>query len=229
MPATEWPGVLLHKTYIKKKLDLHSMSRTKVRSLRKSVQLTHRFYKITGGYRFLKDGFYKLGLGLLAFGAAIWALNNYLIDLESVTDWITIHLHWGILVVLLGLSETVTGLLPPDFFILWAHGFQYPWLMVLLLATVSYLGGLISYFIGQRLHRLPRIKNLIDVRFESHFAQIKRFGGLLIFLAAMTPLPFAPVCTVAGMVHFRYRWFLWVSATRFLRFFLYAYFIFELI
>jgi membrane protein YqaA with SNARE-associated domain len=91
---------------------------------------------------------------------------------------------------------------------------------------VSYGGGLLSYLIGQQLHRLPKIKNLVDVRFAKHFIQIKRFGGLLIFLAALTPLPFPPVCTVAGVVEFRFRWFLWVSSVRFLRFLIYALFIF---
>lgn len=201
----------------------------KIRPFWKSMHLTHRFYRITGGYRFLLEGFRKLGLGLLAFGGVIWAINTYLVDLEWVTEWVTAHLHWAFVVLVLGLSEVVFGILPPDFFILWAHTFSHPWAMVLLLATVSYAGGLASYWIGQRLHHVPKIKELVDVRFASHFTQIKRFGGLLIFLAALTPLPFPPVCTVAGVVNFRFRWFLWVAATRFLRFFLYALFIFGLV
>lgn len=193
------------------------------------MHLTHRFYRITGGYRFLLEGFRKLGLGLLAFGAVLWAMNTYLVDLQWVTEWVTAHFHWAAVVLVLGLSEIVLGILPPDFFILWAHTFSYPWAMVLLLATVSYAGGLASYWIGQRLHHVPKIKELVDVRFAAHFTQIRRFGGLLIFLAALTPLPFPPVCTVAGVVNFRFRWFLWIAATRFLRFFLYALFIFGLV
>ncbi len=193
------------------------------------MHLTHRFYRITGGYRFLLEGFRKLGLGLLAFGAVLWAINTYLVDLQWVTEWVTAHFHWAAVVLVLGLSEIVLGILPPDFFILWAHTFSYPWAMVLLLATVSYAGGLASYWIGQRLHHVPKIKELVDVRFAAHFTQIRRFGGLLIFLAALTPLPFPPVCTVAGVVNFRFRWFLWIAATRFLRFFLYALFIFGLV
>ena len=193
------------------------------------MHLTHRFYRITGGYRFLLEGFRKLGLGLLAFGAVLWAINTYLVDLQWVTEWVTAHFHWAAVVLVLGLSEIVLGILPPDFFILWAHTFSYPWAMVLLLATVSYAGGLASYWIGQRLHHVPKIKELVDVRFAAHLTQIRRFGGLLIFLAALTPLPFPPVCTVAGVVNFRFRWFLWIAATRFLRFFLYALFIFGLV
>jgi membrane protein YqaA with SNARE-associated domain len=151
------------------------------------------------------------------------------VDLESIAELATQRLHWSLVVAILGLSEVVFGILPPDFFILWAHAFPYPWAMVGLLSIVSYLGGIASYLLGQRLHHVPKIKELVDVRFASHFAQIKRFGGLLIFLAALTPLPFPPVCTVAGVVNFRFRWFLWVAATRFLRFFLYALFIFGLV
>jgi len=200
-----------------------------IRPFWRSVHVTHRFYRISGGYRFLLEGFRKLGLGLLAFGVVIWAINTYLVDLESIAELATQRLHWSLVVAILGLSEVVFGILPPDFFILWAHAFPYPWAMVGLLSIVSYLGGIASYLLGQRLHHVPKINELVDVRFASHFAQIKRFGGLLIFLAALTPLPFPPVCTVAGVVNFRFRWFLWVAATRFLRFFLYALFIFGLV
>ena len=200
-----------------------------IRPFWRSVHVTHRFYRISGGYRFLLEGFRKLGLGLLAFGAVIWAINAYLVDLEWVAEVVTDQLHWSLVVVILGLSEIVLGILPPDFFILWAHAFSYPWAMIGLLATVSYLGGIISYLVGQRLHHVPKIKELVDVRFAKHFIQIRRFGGLLIFLAALTPLPFPPVCTVAGVVNFRFRWFLWVAAVRFMRFFLYALFIFGMV
>jgi hypothetical protein len=198
----------------------------KIRPFWRSVHITHRFYRVTGGYRFLLEGFRKLGLGLLGFIVVLWAVNTYLVDLESIAQWVTHQLPWPMVVIIMGLSEIVLGILPPDFFILWASTFTYKWAMVGLLATVSYGGGLLSYLIGQQLHRLPKIKNLVDVRFAKHFIQIKRFGGLLIFLAALTPLPFPPVCTVAGVVEFRFRWFLWVSSVRFLRFLIYALFIF---
>ena len=52
-----------------------------IRTFWRSVHVTHRFYRISGGYRFLLEGFRKLGLGLLAFGVVIWAINTYLVDL----------------------------------------------------------------------------------------------------------------------------------------------------
>ncbi|HAG49310.1 MAG TPA: hypothetical protein DCL07_05170 [Cryomorphaceae bacterium] len=201
----------------------------KIRPFLRSVHLTHRFYRISGGYKFLVEGFRKLGLGLLAFGLLVWLLNTYVVDLEALAEWVTGQFHWSLVVIILGLSEIVTGILPPDFFILWAGTFTHPWAMLALLSVASYGGGIMSYLIGQRLHRLPKIKSMVDIRFARHFLQIKRFGGLLIFLAALTPLPFPPVCTVAGVVNFRFSWFLWVSTARFVRFFLYAWFIFGIV
>jgi membrane protein YqaA with SNARE-associated domain len=100
--------------------------------------------------------------------------------------------------------------------------------MTLLLALVSYIGGVLSYFVGKRIHYFPIVQKWINNRFQEQSLQLKKFGGLLIFLSAIAPLPFAPVCTIAGIVNFRLRLFLILATTRFLRFFLYAFFIFGL-
>ena len=200
----------------------------KIRPFWHSVSLTHRFYQISGGYKFLVQGFRKLGLVIIIFAVAIWLLNNYLVDIEAIAEWVTIKFHWTAVIMLLGLSEIVTGILPPDFFILWAGEMQHPYLMTLLLALVSYIGGVLSYFVGKRIHYFPIVQKWINNRFQEQSLQLKKFGGLLIFLSAIAPLPFAPVCTIAGIVNFRLRLFLILATTRFLRFFLYAFFIFGL-
>jgi membrane protein YqaA with SNARE-associated domain len=205
------------------------LPKPKIRPFRKSVYLTHRFYQITGGYRFFMDGMRKLGWAMLVMGLVLWALNKYVIDLTDIADWITNHLPWYLAAATLFASEIVVGFLPPDLFILWAQSLTYPWLMVLLLSVLSYLAGIVSYLIGERLHHLPKVQGWIDVKFATQFIQIRRFGGLLVVIAALTPLPFPMISTIAGMVGYRFRWYLMAALTRFLRFALYAAVIFGLV
>jgi len=205
------------------------LPKPKIRPFWRSVHLTHRFYQITGGYKFLLEGLRKLGWAMLVMGLGLWALNTYVIDLTDIADWITNHLPWYLAAASLFVSEIVIGFLPPDLFILWSQSLPYPWLMVLLLSVLSYLAGIVSYLIGERLHHLPKVHEWIDIKFAEQFTQIRRFGGLLVVLAALTPLPFPIISTIAGMVGYRFHWYLLAALTRFLRFALYAAVIFGLV
>lgn len=175
------------------------------------------------------DGMRKLGWAMFVMGVVLWVLNKYVIDLTDIADWITNHLPWYLAAATLFASEIVLGILPPDLFILWAKSLTYPWLMVLLLSVLSYLAGIVSYLIGQRLYHLPKIQCWINVKFATQFTQIRRFGGLLVVIAALTPLPFPMISTIAGMVGYRFRWYLMAALTRFVRFALYAAVIFGLV
>ena len=198
----------------------------KTRSVKQYLLVVHRFYQMTGGYTFIGRAFWKLGLGVVAAVVVLYFLNKYVFDVTETVGMITRVLPWWAVITTLFLSEIVTGILPPDLYILWARSLPAPWLMVSLLAALSYIGGVVSYWVGVRLHELPKVKEWVDVKFAEQFIQIKRFGGLLIFLAAMTPLPFSPVSTVAGVVNFPFRMYLIVALSRFLRFWLYAAFLY---
>ncbi len=198
----------------------------KKRSVKQYLLVVHRFYQMTGGYTFIGRAFWKLGLGVVAAVVVLYFLNKYVFDVTETVGMITRVLPWWAVITTLFLSEIVTGILPPDLYILWARSLPAPWLMVSLLAALSYLGGVVSYWVGVRLHELPKVKEWVDVKFAEQFIQIKRFGGLLIFLAAMTPLPFSPTSTVAGVVRFPFRMYLIVALSRFLRFWLYAAFLY---
>ncbi len=200
-----------------------------VKKIFKKGHVYHVYYRRSGGYRFLGKNFFKLLIGILIFGAAIWLLNTYVFDITTLTDYITKKLPmWLVLTTLLA-SESVLGLLPPDVYIIWAKGLENPELMVFVLALISYAGGIISYFIGTKLHRLPKVHQWVDIKFKEQFTTLKKFGGLLIFLAAMTPLPFSPVSTVAGVVDFPFKTYLIVALSRFLRFFVYALVLFQMV
>ncbi|MEQ9302791.1 MAG: hypothetical protein RJQ14_02665 [Marinoscillum sp.] len=127
-------------------------------------------------------------------------------------------------------SETVFGIIPPELFMIWALRnelvLQYIF-YVLGLAVISYFAGIIGYYIGSHFSTtqlyLTIRKNYLG-RFEKH---LNRFGGFLVIVAALTPLPFAGICMLMGTVKYPYRRFLFISLTRLLRFIVYAVIIWE--
>lgn len=192
------------------------------RDLSERSRLYHHYYKRTGGYAFLGKNLIKLLLVLGVLGAFLYVLTVYVVDLETIMcDWFT-RLPVAVVIGTLFLSEAILGLLPPDLYIIWAKSLPNTYVIVFILALCSYLGGIISYGYGTLLYKIPKVRYWVEEKFDAQFTQIRKFGGLLIFLAAMAPLPFSPVSVVAGMVRFPFRLFWTIALARFARFFLYA-------
>jgi len=127
-------------------------------------------------------------------------------------------------------SETIFGIIPPELFMIWSLRdevlIQYIG-NVAGLAVISYLAGIIGYYVGShfsttQIYRTLQ-KNYLG-RFEKH---VNRFGGFLIIVAALTPLPFSGICMLMGAVKYPYRRFLIMSLSRLLRFTIYAMVIWE--
>lgn len=148
--------------------------------------------------------------------------------MSQVEELIFSRLPNWLIVGTLFISECFTGILPPDMYILWAKSLSYPYFMVFILALSSYIGGMVSWYTGTQLHRLKKVKQWVDIKFAEQFETFKKYGGLVIFISALTPLPFSPVSVVAGMVGYPFRLYWIVALSRFLRFFLYAYVFYQL-
>ncbi len=189
----------------------------------------HRYFKITGGYRFIGKNLLRLLAFLVLFTAAAWAINEYVIDFTGLSKSITEKYSPVAVVTWLFASEVILGVLPPEAFILWAQSFSQPYAMVFLLASVSYAGGLISFFIGSRLYHFSRIHKWVDEKFASWIVQIKRYGGLLIGIAALTPLPYPLISMIAGLSGVKKRVFMTVALIRYVRFFIWALVLFKAI
>lgn len=186
----------------------------------------HRYFKITGGYAFMGRNILKFVIFLGAFGLGAWLLNKYVFNFAEFSEKITTEYSTlEVLSWLLG-SEIVLGILPPEAFIVWAKSFSQPYLMVAILASVSYAGGLISYQIGSRIDHLPKVHAWIHKRFEQYIFQIKRYGGLLIAVAALTPLPYPLISMISGLAGVKFSLFARVALIRYARFFIWAYVLF---
>ncbi len=101
-------------------------------------------------------------------------------------------------------------------------GSQYT-LNILLLTLISYAAGVFGYFIGRYLNG-TRIYDYIQSRFFGRYeAFLRRYGGFLLVVAALTPLPYSGICMLVGSVKYNFQKFLMYSSFRFLRFGAYAY------
>lgn len=200
-----------------------------IKRIMKRGHIYHVYYRRSGTYRFVGASALRLLVTLILLGVAVYLINKYVFDISSIATYITAHFSTPVVLSSFMLSELTLGLLAPEFYIVWAQGFSQPWLWVLLISAISYLGGLGAYFIGTKLHQLPKVHRWVDEKFAEQFKQIRRYGGLLIVIAAITPLPYPPICIVSGVVEFPFRKFIFLTLVRFGRIFMYAALIFKVV
>ncbi|MFN4298481.1 MAG: YqaA family protein [Thermaurantimonas sp.] len=200
--------------------------KSRKRNLSKYLELLHYVNKKKGFYTFLSQNIWKLIITIAIFMAIFWVLTHFVFDFNH---FVCTHLNqypaWLIMGILF-LSECFTGILSPDVFIVWAKSFEHPYRIVFILASLSYIGGVISYSYGRLLYNIPMVKYWIDEKFQQQFRLLKKFGGVLIVISALAPLPFSPTSVVTGAVRYPFKSYLLLATTRYLRFYGYAWFLF---
>jgi membrane protein YqaA with SNARE-associated domain len=189
----------------------------------------HNYYKRKGVYTFLWKNSLKIGIGFAVIVGAFLIFKAYVPNYDAKLESLLNSINTGWALSIFFASETILGLIPPDLFIIWAKKFESPYQMVALLAILSYVGGVLAYFIGRYIGGLPVIEAWILKKFDKHFILIRKWGGVLIVFAALFPLPFSSICSVAGAVHFPFKTFLALGLFRFIRIFGYALFLLNLV
>lgn len=124
-------------------------------------------------------------------------------------------------------SESLLGLIPPDFFIAWSSSMEKPYEMVTLLALLSYIGGITSYCIGKQLGKIPKVERYVLKKFINHFEIVRKWGGFMIVFSALFPIPYSAACMAAGIIRYPFVPFLLLGLFRFARFYAYAIIIFK--
>ncbi len=182
----------------------------------------HRYYSRSGFYLFLAKNVLKIAAILLLVIMVFMGLEKWVVDLDRIFNSFFKNMSNGMVLMLFTLSESFFGLIPPDFFIIWARKFTNPWVVVSVLAILSYTGGLVSYHIGYRVGSIKRLNDYLNKKFQYHFTKIKRWGAVFIIVAALFPLPYSTICMISGMLRFPIRIFLWLGIARIVRFYTYA-------
>jgi membrane protein YqaA with SNARE-associated domain len=124
------------------------------------------------------------------------------------------------------LSEIVFGILPPEFFMMiWILNkisvSQYI-LNLTWLTLISYVAGVVGYFIGYYFTKAPFFKKVYDRYLKPYEGYLKKYGGFLVVVGAVTPVPYSATCMLAGTVHYPFKTFLLLCITRIIRFSFYG-------
>jgi len=127
-------------------------------------------------------------------------------------------------------SEVLFGIIPPELFMIWAlhqGAQQHYFVYVFFLALLSYFAGMLGYYFGFQFSKsdlYQKFKDRMGSRLEKN---VQRFGGFMIFIAAITPIPYSAICMIAGAARFNFVHFLMIGISRFARFLVYGYIIWQ--
>jgi membrane protein YqaA with SNARE-associated domain len=124
------------------------------------------------------------------------------------------------------LSEIVFGILPPELFMLILISSKVTLvdycINLTYLTLISYAAGVLGYFIGKYFSKTSIYKRIGEKYMKPYEGQLKRFGGYLVFVGAVTPIPFSATCMLAGSINYPINTFLLICITRTLRFAIYG-------
>lgn len=188
----------------------------------------HRLLQRSGGYAFVRKNLLKLlGSTVLVLGL-FYAFDTWIVDIDSAVEWVTLTLSTPALLGLFFTSEISLGIITPELLIVWADETLKPRWMLFLLASLSYTAGIVSYFIGRFLRTRGVVRKRLLEEHRSTLNQLRKFGGLLIILAALTPLPYPIVCQLCGLNRYPFKHFVLLTLVRFLRFGIYGLVLFNL-
>lgn len=174
-------------------------------------------------YSFL---FRNLAKGLAWFAVIIIAyllvqkeLNVYREQINQIGD------NMLLLLSVFTVSEIVFGILPPEIFMLiWkTKGVLSEYITNLVILTlISYAAGVLGYFIG-RYFAKTAVYQKIHARYLAEYDhKLRRFGGFLVVVGAVTPVPFSATCMLAGSVNLPLKHFLLLTISRIVRFAFYG-------
>jgi uncharacterized membrane protein YdjX (TVP38/TMEM64 family) len=127
-------------------------------------------------------------------------------------------------------SETIIGLIPPEVFMIWGLG-DGLWSfikVVSILGTLSYIGGIIAFYLGRILYNSKIMNHIKSIKtFNDYTNYYSKYGGILIFISAVTPLPFALFSFISGSLNYTFKRYMTYASFRFIRFAFYGYLIWE--
>lgn len=188
----------------------------------RTFNIYYRYSRKSGLLSFVISNFIKVAAIIAAVIVAVWILNSFIIQVSDIPGFLIDNFRTEVVLLFFLLTESVLGLIPPDFFILWVSEMNSFYLWVGLLGLLSYAGGFIAYYLGCTLAKFPRWKTRLLKFYANHLDKINKWGVIFIIIAALFPLPYATVCTLAGILKFPVNRLAFVGLFRIARFFIYA-------
>ena len=203
------------------------VNNTSKSKLGKRLSLINRYFKITQFYSFIKSTAFKGAIVAIIFILLLLFVDSFILDIGSLLTNLVETCSPLVIFSVFLLSESLLGLLPPEIFIAWASKSSNSYLNLFLLSSISYIGGIISYFIGNRLFLIPSVKDHIELKIAKHIINLRKWGGIFVFLGAVSPIPHSIVSMACGLIKYNFKYYLLWSLFRFVRFLIYALVIFQ--
>tara|TARA_R110002073_G_scaffold89852_5_gene212465 strand:- start:33579 stop:34193 length:615 start_codon:yes stop_codon:yes gene_type:complete len=202
----------------------------KIKRKKKSrTRLLHQYYSYTGFYAFVGRSLKKAALPIILIIVALYLFNKYVFTIDDGLELLNQSFsRIGVLITFF-ISETLLGLIPPEIFIAWSKKTDDPILNLSILAVLSYTGGILSFFIGKTALKIASVKNYLEVKMAKNLKNTGKWGGFLIIIGALLPVPFSITCMAAGMIKYPLKGVLLFGLFRFARFALYAWAIFSVV
>jgi membrane protein DedA with SNARE-associated domain len=197
-------------------------------------KLYYHYLRRTGLFQFLGSNLLKLAGVIAVLAIGLFLMERYVITIKEVFEFVVTNVDTWSVFLIFTLSESLLGILPPDMFIVWSKELSSQiqidaWLLVGFLATLSYVGGLISYLIGMKIIHAPKIHEWAMNKYGDLFSNLKKWGGFFVVVSALLPVPFSIVMMICGITGYPFKWAAYLGLFRFLRFFGYAIFLFTLV
>lgn len=193
------------------------------------TKLLHQYYRYTGFYTFIGNSLKKSAIPVVLIIFGLYLVNEFVFTIDDGLEFLTqTFSRTGVLIVFF-ISETLLGLIPPEIFIGWSKKTTTPILNLSILATLSYTGGILSYFIGKTIQKINTVKNYLEIKMAKHLKNTGKWGGFLILIGALLPVPFSITCVAAGMIKYPLKGVVLFGLFRFVRFALYAWAIFNVV
>jgi len=186
--------------------------------------------KSKGFFRYVGRNILLIILVYLLVILIFYLISKYLVDFNALFGGIIDRLSDKFVVLLFFLSESFTGMIPVDLFVIWTRKFENPAIWLALLGILSYAGGVISYGIGLLISRRPRIRAFSEKRLEGYIDFVRKWGGAFIIIAALFPFtPFSLVVIALTLFQYPFRNFLLFALSRLFRFLLQGFIFFDLL
>jgi uncharacterized membrane protein YdjX (TVP38/TMEM64 family) len=160
----------------------------------------------------------------------VFLAGKYLIDFNTLFGGFIESLSTRFVLILFFASESFTGMIPVDFFVVWTQKFESPLPWLALLGVLSYAGGVISFGIGKWIATRPRINKFVERKLANYMDFVRKWGGAFIVIAAILPFtPFSLVVIAVTLFKYPFRPFLLFALARLVRFVLQGIFFFDLL
>ena len=150
--------------------------------LTNSLKSNHKSNREKGVYGYMWWTAIKIVLIYAVTVIPLILILKRFVDLGSVFTFITERFTDPFVLIVFLVSETLLGMIPPDFFVIWAGKFNSPMIFLILLGVLSYVGGILSYFIGSWLSRRKRIREYSERAFDKYIKMVRKWGGAFIII-----------------------------------------------